>query len=174
MTTNAEPVARPVDSEAIVAEILKLGITHVVCVPDTIQKTVIARLAELESPRTLIVCTEDEAMGINAGLYIGGQNPVMLIQNNGIHASMNTMKALALEAKVPTLIVVGQFLRDVTKPPEEQRARGVRLLEPTLDTWGVPYFRLEGPEDIGAFGQAYRRAQQDKGPAVVIVGAPTS
>ena len=174
MTTNAGPVARPVDAEAIVAEILKLGITHVICVPDTFQKTVIARLMELEVPRTLIVCTEDEAMGINAGLYIGGQNPMMLIQNNGIHASINTMKAIALDAKVPTLIVVGQFLRDAAKPPEEQRARAIRLLEPTLDVWGVPYFRLEGPEDIGAFRQAYERAHEDKGPAVVIVGTPTS
>ncbi len=174
MTTNAEPVARPVDSEAIVAEIVKLGITHVICVPDTFQKTVIARLAELEVPRTLIVCTEDEAMGINAGLYIGGANPMMLIQNNGIHASINTMKAIALDAKVPTFIVVGQFLRDATKAPEENRARAVRLLEPTLDVWGVPYFRLEGPEDIGAFAKAYERAHEDKGPAVVIVGTPTS
>ena len=173
MTTPTEPVARPVDSEAIVGEILKLGITHVICVPDTIQKTVIARLMELAVPRTLIVCTEDEAIGINAGLYIGGQNPMMLIQNNGIHASINTMKAIALDAKVPTFIVVGQFLRDVAKPPEEQRASAVRLLEPTLETWGVPFFRLEGPEDIGAFEQAYRRAHEDKGPAVVIVGAPT-
>ena len=142
--TNAEPVARPVDAEAIVAEILKLGITHVICVPDTFQKTVIARLAELEVPRTLIVCTEDEAMGINAGLYIGGQNPMMLIQNNGIHASINTMKAIALDAKVPTFIVAGQFLRDATKPPEEQRARAVRLLEPTLDVVEAVACRMDG------------------------------
>ncbi len=174
MTTPAEPVARSVDSEAIVGEILKLGITHVLCVPDTIQRTVVARLIERDVPRTLIVCTEDEAMGINAGLYIGGQNPMMLIQNNGIHASINTMKAIALDARVPTFIVVGQFLRDVAKPPEEQRARAVRLLEPTLETWGVPFFRLEGPEDLGVLAQAYRRAHEDKGPAVVIVGAPTS
>ena len=173
MANETEPAARPVESAAIVRELLKLGITHVITVPDTVQRTVIARLMELDSLRVLTACTEDEAMGINAGLWIGGQRPMMLIQNNGVYASINTLKAIALDARVPTFMMVGQFLRDVSKPIEEQRARAVRMLEPTLAAWGVPYFRLEGPEDIGVFERAYRRAQEDLGPAVVIVGAPT-
>ena len=38
---------------------------------------------------------------MNAGLYMGGENPMMCIQNNGIFASVNTLKAIALDAKVP-------------------------------------------------------------------------
>jgi sulfopyruvate decarboxylase TPP-binding subunit len=173
MTTGAEPVAVGVEAQLIVDEILKLGVTHIVVIPDTYQRTLIAKLAELDSPKLVRVCTEDEAMGVNAGLYMGGQRPMMLIQNNGIFASINTMKAIALDAKVPTFIMVGQFLRDVTKKVEENRARAVRLLEPTLDTWGVPHYRLEGPDDLGVFREAYDRAQADLGPACVIVGAPT-
>ena len=36
------------------------------------------------------------------------------------------------------------------------------------------YYRLEGPGDAGCIGAAYRRAQSERGPAAVIVGAPTS
>jgi sulfopyruvate decarboxylase TPP-binding subunit len=172
-TQQAQPVARGVTADAIVSEILKLGVTHIICVPDTFQKSVIGKLQELSKPKFLIVCTEDEAMGINAGLYVGGQKPMLLIQNNGVFASINTIKAIALDAKVPTFMLVGQFQRDVTKPPEENRSRAVRMLEPTLATWGVPYFRLEGPEDIGNIAQAYAKAQETQGPAALIVGAPT-
>ena len=116
----------------------------------------------------------DEGVGINAGLYMGGLNPMMCIQNNGIFASINTLKAIALDAKVPTFMMVGQFQRDVTKRIEENRSRAVRMLEPTLETWGIPHWRVEGAEDLGAIELAYRRAHADLGPAVVIIGAPTT
>ena len=70
-------------------------------------------------------------------------------------------------------MMVGQFQRDVNKTIEEQRSRAVRMLEPTLTTWGIPFWRLEGPDDIDVLEEAYNRAWADRGPAVVIVGAPT-
>ena len=170
---DAQPVARGVEAEAITDAIDRLGITHVVCVPDTFQRTLIARWAAAAKPRLLTVCTEDEGVGVNAGLYMGGENPMMCIQNNGIFASVNTLKAIALDAKVPTFMMVGQFQRDVNKAIEEQGSRAVRMLEPTLTTWGIPFWRLEGPGDIGVLEEAYERAWSDQGPAVVIVGAPT-
>ena len=174
MTEDAKPVAFGVSAEAIAAEVDRLGITHVICVPDSFQRTIIARWEAAERPRLVRVCTEDEGVGVNAGLYMGGQNPMMCIQNNGIFASINTLKAIALDARTPTLMMVGQFQRDVTKPIEENRSRAVRMLEPTLAAWGIPYWRLEGPEDIGNVATAYHRAHDDLGPAVVIVGAPTT
>ena len=171
--TEAPKVATGVSAETIAAEIDALGITHVVCVPDSFQRTLIARWQAGYGPRFIGVCTEDEGMGVNAGLYMGGKNPMMCIQNNGIFASINTLKAIALDAKVPTFIMVGQFQRDVNKTIEEQSSRAVRMLEPTLDSWGVPYWRIEGPDDISGIRNAYERAWADQGPAVVIIGAPT-
>jgi sulfopyruvate decarboxylase TPP-binding subunit len=171
--TNHKPVATGVSADAIAAELEALRITHVVCVPDSFQRTLIARWQAGTGPRFVGVCTEDEGMGVNAGLYMGGQNPMMCIQNNGIYASINTLKAIALDARVPTFIMVGQFQRDVTKTIEEQSSRAVRMLEPTLDAWGVPHWRIEGPQDIGALKTAYERAWKDQGPAVAIIGAPT-
>lgn len=174
MTTEAQPVAQGVPASDIVAVLERLGITDVVCVPDSFQKTLIAQMAEHSAMRFLTVCTEDEGIGVNAGLYMGGRNPMMCIQNNGIFASINTIKAIALDAKVPTFIFAGQFQRDVTKTIEEQGSRAVRMLEPTLETWGVPFWRLEGPDDMAGIEAAYKRAWADQGPAVVIVGAPTT
>jgi sulfopyruvate decarboxylase subunit alpha len=169
----AAPVAASLDGVRLANEIAALGVTHVIIVPDTNLKTAISALDECSSLKMLYVCTEDEGMGINAGLYMAGQKPMMLIQNNGLHACLNTLKSIALEAEVPTFMVIGQYGRDVTKPVEANRLRAVRLLEPTLETWGVPYYRLDQEDQFPNIRVAYEKAYEIRGPSALIVGAPT-
>jgi sulfopyruvate decarboxylase subunit alpha len=136
-------------------------------------KSLLGLLAKQEVASLLTVCTEDEAIGINTGLFIAGHRPMMLIQNNGLYACVNTLKAIALDAQVPTVMLIGQYGRDTSKPVEENRLRAVRLLEPTLGVWGVPFVRLDGPDDLPRFQEIYRRALESRGPTAAIVGAPT-
>jgi sulfopyruvate decarboxylase TPP-binding subunit len=170
---NAD-VAISIDGHVLAREILGLGITHVITVPDTIQKTLIAALEAQGRPQMLYVSTEDEAIAINAGLYIAGRKPMLLIQNKGLYACVNALRGIALDAGVPTLLLVGQHTRDVTKPVEQNATRSVRLLEPMLAALGIPFFRMESPQDLGALRLAWQRAQADRGPAAAIVGAATS
>lgn len=172
--TTANLVAQSIEGRLLANAIRDLGITHVLSVPDTNLRTVIAHLGAGTQPQMMYVCTEDEALGINAGLYITGHKPMLLIQNNGLYACMNTLKALALDAQVPTFMLIGQFGRDVTKTVESNSKRMVHRLEPTLTTWGVPFFRIEGPDDIGNMRRAWDIAWNKKGPAAAIIGAPTS
>ena len=167
------PVAVSIDGRAIVDAIGELGVTHVICVPDTNLRTVMALLAARAVPKMMYVCTEDEAIGINAGLYMTGHKPMLLIQNNGLYACVNTIKAIALAAEVPTFMLIGQFGRDVNKRVEDSANRAVHRLEPTLTTWGVPFERLEGPDDVPKIRRAWNTAWTAKGPAAAIVGAPT-
>src|ERR1700738_2148439 len=161
---QAAPVAISVPADAIVGEILALGVTHVVNVPDTHQRSVLAALARQSRIRLLTACTEDEALAINAGLWIGGQRPMLSIQQVGLLAAMNNVKALAMDAQIPTCMLVGYFGRDVSRPARENIARAIHLIEPTLDTWGIPYFPIEGPDDLGAIGQADRHRLGHLGP----------
>ena len=179
MTSNPPTPTRVAVAESIPAallyeQIVAQAITHVLTVPDTHQKTLLALLAERGIPRLITVCTEDEAIAINAGLYAAGKRPMLLIQNNGVYASVNALKAIAFDAKVPTCMLVGEFGRDVSRPSRENAWRSVRMLEPQLEAWGVPYYRLERPADAPRFGEAYTRCWDDQGPVVAIVGAPTS
>ena len=171
---QAEPVALPVSAEAIVHELDELDVTDVVNVPDTHQRSLLAALARQSRIRLLTACTEDEAIAINAGLWMGGRRPVLSIQHVGLLAAMNNVKALCMDARIPTCMLVGYFGRDVTRSARDNASRAVRLIEPTLDTWGVAYFPLEGPEDLAAIGRAHRHSVEHSGAAVVLVGAPTS
>lgn len=171
---QAERAAVSVPAGAIVDEMLKLGVTHVIIVPDTHQRTLLAELARQSRIRLLAACTEDEAIAINAGLWVGGQRPMLSIQQVGLLAAMNNLKGIAMDARIPTCMLVGYFGRDVSRPARDNAARSIRLIEPTLDTWGVAYFPIEGPDDLPAVGEAYRHSLAQQGPAVVLIGAPTS
>ena len=171
---NAAAVAQPVSAALIVGELQRLGVTHVVNVPDTHQRTVLAELARQSRIKVLTACTEDEAIAINAGLYIGGQRPMLSIQHVGLLAAMNNVKGIAMDARIPTCMLVGYFGRDVTRAARDNAARAVNLIEPTLDTWGIPYFALEAPADMAVVEQAYERSLADQGPTVILIGAPTA
>jgi sulfopyruvate decarboxylase TPP-binding subunit len=124
--------------------------------------------------RLLTACTEDEAIAIHAGLWVGGQRPIVSIQHVGLLAAMNNVKGIAIDARVPTCMLVGYFGRDVTRAARENPATAVRLMEPTLEAWGIAYFPLEGPADLSAIERAYQYADQRAAPAVVLIGAPTA
>ena len=170
---QTEPVALSVPAAAIVGELFKLGVTHVVNVPDTHQRTLLAELSRQSQIRLLTACTEDEAIAIGAGLWIGGQRPVLSIQHVGLLAAMNNLKGISMDARIPTCMLVGYFGRDLTRPARQNASRAVRLIEPTLDAWEVPYFPIEGPDDLPQVARAYQHSQEHLGPTVVLIGAPT-
>lgn len=163
---------RPIDPRAILSEIRAARVTHVITVPDTHQRTLLSLLARSESPKLITVCTEDEGVGINAGLYIGGARPLLLIQNNGLYACLNTLKAIPLDARVPTFMLIGEHGRTTSLPSREDPDRAVRMLEPTLELWEVPYYRLEGPGDLGCFQRGYSECLEHGGPLAMLIGAP--
>jgi sulfopyruvate decarboxylase TPP-binding subunit len=171
---ETRPVAVSVAASAILAELRTLGITHVVNVPDTHQRTLLAELSRQSEIRLVTACTEDEAIAINAGLWIGGQRPVLSIQQVGLLAALNNVKGIAIDARIPTCMLVGYFGRDVNRPARDNPATAVRLIEPTLDTWGIAHFPLERPEDLHVVTDAYRFCVEHSGPSVVLIGAPTS
>jgi sulfopyruvate decarboxylase TPP-binding subunit len=168
------PVATSVPAEAILGELQALGITHAINVPDTHQRTLLAALARQQQIRLLTACTEDEALAINAGLYVGGAKPIISIQNTGLLAAMNNVKGIAMDARVPTCMLVGYFGRDVHKSPRDNPSRAIHLIEPTLEAWGIRYYPLEHPDQLHVIQEAYQHSLQTLGPSVVLVGAPTS
>lgn len=167
-------LAVSIDGGVLARAIRKLGATHVLCIPDTNLRTAIAALQSDYGSDFILASTEDEAVGITAGLYMTGKKPLMVIQNNGLFAMVNTLKAISLDAQVPTFLVIGQYGRNTNLPVEANRLRSVRLLEPTLATWGVPFVRVDSGQDVDRMQAMWDAAYHARGPAAAIIGAPTS
>ena len=145
----------------------------VLSVPDTHQRTVLAALDKEQAIRVLTCATEDEAATVAAGLYIGREPCVLMIQHAGLYASVNTLRGVAMDGRVPILYMIGLLSRERDRAPRESRHSMVRFCEPLLDTFGVPHAQLEGPDDVHLIPEYYRRAQERRGPAAVLVGLET-
>jgi sulfopyruvate decarboxylase TPP-binding subunit len=146
----------------------------VLSVPDTHQKSVLATLDKERAIRVVTCATEDEANAVAAGLYIGGEPCIVMIQHAGLYASVNTLRGVALDGRVPIFYMIGLLSRERDKDPRESRHSMVRYCEPLLDVFGVPHARLEGPDDVHLIPKYFRLAHERHGPTALLVGLETS
>src|SRR4029453_3912653 len=99
----------------------------ILSVRDTHQKTGLPALDKEESIRVVTCATEDEATAIGAGLYMGGEPVVLMIQHAGLSASANTRRGVAMDGKIPMFYMVGLLSREKDKAPRESRHSMVRF-----------------------------------------------
>ena len=145
----------------------------ILSVPDTHQKTVLAALEHQSAIRLITCATEDEANAIAAGLHVGGEPCLLMIQHAGLYASVNTLRGVAIDGRVPIFYLIGLLSREKDRDPSESRSSMVRYCEPLLDTFGVPHARLEGPADLHVIPEYYKLSRERRGPAAVLVGLET-
>ena len=99
---------------------------------------------------------------------------VLMIQHAGLYASVNTLRGVAIDGRVPMFYMIGLLSREKDKDPRESRHSMVRYCEPLLDTFSVPHARLEGPNDVHLIPEYYRLSRARRGPAAVLVGLETA
>src|SRR5207253_147026 len=104
----------------------------ILSVPDTHQRTVLAALDKEQAIRVLTCATEDEATTTAAGLWMGGEPCVLMIQHAGLYASVNTLRGVAIDGRVPVFYMIGLLSRAKDKDPRESRHSIVRYCEPAL------------------------------------------
>lgn len=145
----------------------------ILSVPDTHQRTVLAALDKEPALRVVTCATEDEANAVAAGLWIGGEPAIVMIQHAGLYASVNTLRGVAIDGRVPILYLIGLLSRERDRDPRDSRHSMVRYCEPLLDTFEVPHARLEGPDDVRLIPEYHRLSRERRGPAALLVGMET-
>lgn len=165
-----------IGASALLKTLVRAAVSHFVTVPDFVQLALHQAIEHDEHPLQLVrTCNEDQAICAAAGLTIAGKRPLVVIQNQGLYACVNTVRAVALDARVPTVMMIGQFGRETSnfgKPATQSTRRVVSLLEPLLDTLCVPSWRLESDDDLSNVQEAFDVAVSRRGPAALIVGRP--
>lgn len=64
-------------------------------------------IAELEAQGNYVPETrEDAALGLAAGAYLGGKQPVVIMQNSGLGVSLNALASLHLLYRLPCLLLI--------------------------------------------------------------------
>ncbi len=166
--------AQSIPADLFLSAIREAGVQDVVLVPDTHQRTVLDLLMADDEIRTVHCSTEDEAVAVSAGLIIGGRRPMMQIQHAGLYACVNNLRGVALDGRLPIVLLIGLLGRDPELEPEEDGSSMVRLCRPLLETLDIPSHLLDGPDDLHYIAKAFDQAAERNGPVALLVGVSTS
>ena len=154
--------------DAILEQLRSNGVTHVVWLPDSETNFMYNRLIAEPSLRVIPICREGESMPISAGLWIGGQKPVTMIQNTGMFESGDSIRGWALDIDFPLVLIIGY--RGWTRHGAT-RDSAARFTEPVLHAWGINYYLIESDQDAARITMAFEEAERDGRPVACLLGA---
>jgi sulfopyruvate decarboxylase alpha subunit len=81
------------------------NVPDLVFLPDTVTGRLLALAEDNPFFRLTGVHREEEAVGILSGLYLGGRRGAMLVQSDGLGASLSGLASLALAYRIPFPII---------------------------------------------------------------------
>jgi sulfopyruvate decarboxylase subunit alpha len=157
------------------------GVTDVVSLPDNSSAALLALLRQSADIRLLSVTREGEAFAIAAGLWLGGRNPLVLIQNTGLLESGDSLRGTLVRMRIPVVCLVTYRgyaklarLEARPEPAPEILSRPdldsvAVMTEPTLRAWGVSFDFLHTDEDISRMSAAFAQVQKLSAPVAVLV-----
>jgi sulfopyruvate decarboxylase subunit alpha len=140
----------------IVAELERLGITHVVWVPDSAMGLWEPALEASQKIRLIRVCREGEAWPLAAGLLLGGQMPLVVMQTTGLFESGDALRNVLFDLKLPLFALIG--VRNGLMPASRDSAK--TFAEPILSAWGIDCVWMATPEDKPKLGEHFRACWQ--------------
>ena len=162
--TTQDVVLHP---QAIIDELKKNNITHVVWLPDSETNFMYQLLTSEPSLDLVPVCREGETMAIAAGLWVGGKKPVVLIQNTGIFESGDSIRGLGLDVNQPLVMLVGYRGWSRHGVTSDSAAH---FIEHILHAWGITYYLVETDDDAPRISLAMEEAERTSKPVAVLVG----
>jgi sulfopyruvate decarboxylase alpha subunit len=128
---------------------LAAGCRHVVYVPDNPLSHILASLHETRADvHTLLATREEEAVGIAAGLYLGGASPALLMQSSGVGNTLNALGSLLLAYQIPALLIVS-MRGDAGEWNWAQVPMG-RAVAPVLDALGIQHLAIDRDGDAAS------------------------
>ncbi|MDO8569121.1 MAG: thiamine pyrophosphate-binding protein [Dehalococcoidales bacterium] len=151
----------------VLQEIRKCGFTHVIWLPDTGSRPLYDALAREAGITMVPVCREGEALAIAAGLMWGGKNPLVLIQCTGFFESGDSVRGVAMDTRLPQLMMIGYrgWRRDA--PVTDSAAL---FTEPIMDGWGIKHYLVECDDDAGKISLGFKESHETRKPVAILVG----
>ena len=155
----------------IIEAVKQAGIEYVLSVPDLhTSKGLLFPIAGDQDFKLVRVCKEDECLGIAAGLSYGNQRSLILLQYTGFLYAMNAIRAVGCEYKTPAVLMIGMLGKEPGVAPQDSKRFGLRIIEPILDTLGIPHFHIETDADIAGIVPAINKAYETPFPTAILIG----
>src|ERR1051326_9068561 len=129
----------------------RLGVTHVVTVPDSNIGRWETAIAATVGVRLVRVCREGEAWAVAAGLHLGGRRPLVMIQCTGLFESGDALRNALHDWKLPIPSVIGyrSYLNQDLLPGDTC----LEFTERILEAWKVDYRLITEPGQLRQMAQ---------------------
>lgn len=153
--------------EQIVDVLRGLDVTHVVMVPDSTLGKWEPALAAAGTPRLVGVCREGEAWAVAAGLVLGGQRPVVIMQCTGLFESGDALRNTVHDWGLPLFAIVGyrSYLNQETLPGDTC----LTFTEPVLDAWALDTRFVDAPDKLPWIAEHYRACREAGRPGAILL-----
>ena len=162
-------------AELIVSKLKERGVTHIVGLPDNGARTLFEQLWGDSDLEVLSVTREGEAFAIASGLWLGGQHPVVIIQNTGFLETGDAFRGTAYNMGVPLVMLMGYRGYGTLEPEAPKLDTAASFFEPTLKAWNIPYSIAATEEEVvAAIDNAFERAAESSLPAAVLLATETA
>jgi sulfopyruvate decarboxylase subunit alpha len=167
-TSAPEPDA-PGWARAVCAGILTAGSRDVIFVPDNPLSHILRVLREdYREVRAIPATREEEAIGIAAGLYLGGNLPTVLMQSSGLGNALNAVGSLLIAYQIPALLVLS--MRGDPGEWNQAQVPFGRAVPQILDAVGIQHVTADREETAEeAVRLAAKLAFETRGPAACLL-----
>lgn len=125
--------------ETVLAE---LGVTHVVWVPDTAIGPWEKSLVSSSRLRLIRVCREGEAWPLAAGLHLGGQTPLVVMQTTGLFESGDALAECVVRFEAADLLADRRS--ELVGAAVARLGKNIRRADPAGMGTGLPMDRRAG------------------------------
>ncbi len=164
-------VASLLDGGAIIRAMREAALDTVVALPDiTTSAGLLWPLSRQSDINLVRICKEDEGVSICAALALCRKRSALLMQQTGLFDSLNAVRGIAVEYKLPVCMLVGLLGKEPGVPAPQNKKYSVRVVQPVLDAMEVPTLCIEENSDIAKIAPAVDRAYADSRPLVVLFG----
>jgi sulfopyruvate decarboxylase subunit alpha len=146
------------DGLSVVQALKRCGITHVIWLPDSELGTWEPALTGPNGLPLVRVCREGEAFALAAGLLLGGQRPVVIVQCTGLFEAGDALRNVVHDLKLPLFMLVGVRSYHAHQQGKSKDSCPV-FTEPILRAWQIPYTLLDDRHAADDLERTYREAQ---------------
>ena len=149
------------------------GVNAVTSVPDFIQFALHDRLKNDPGITYLECAAENQAVTAAMGMYVGGMEPIVMVQNQGLFNCLNSLRSVGMDASIPLVMFVGAFGREFAnlgKPLVESSRIMVSRTGPVIEALGLPFHHIETADDLPKIAAALDEARAAGRAAVVHFG----
>ena len=155
------------DGHEVVKLFEDLGVTHVVWLPDSELGQWEGALSTSNKLKLVRVCREGEAFAVAAGLHIGGQRPVVVIQCTGFYEAGDALRNVVHDMGLPIFVIVGY--RGYYGGIAGRKDTAATFLEPIVQAWNLPYKLLTAESKLQELADFYRDTQARGRAAAVLI-----